>query len=316
MSEVAKQQWFLDVLKKEENGKKDGFNGKTWIPHKSPEGGAKTIGYGHKINNPIVTIGGKEWDLLSDEIPDNVIEALFLQDIAIKEKKASKEFTEFMPMGKDVRWNDLPIQYKVIMTEIAFNVGTLKDKSGKWGWKKLAKGMKENNHTTILSQLMRKYTPKGSDKAIPLTKRVKALKRAYKKQLGDSGVRVPSSAMMAFHEMFPNLDAINKPMRMRFLSKIIEDQKKEQGERDAQQLDFDVLMEEANERDRGVRRAREEEQRESDEATLQAEVTEATAVKPVDETKEVITEKLADVQYFMKPDGSVIKVNAAGQALD
>ena len=69
-SEVAKQGWFLDVLKEVENGNKVGNTGNFWVPHDSAEGGSKTIGYGHKIKGDgVVTINGTEYDLYTGPFP-------------------------------------------------------------------------------------------------------------------------------------------------------------------------------------------------------------------------------------------------------
>ena len=42
---------FIDIVKQMENAGKVGFDRETrlWTPHESPEGGRKTLGYGHKL---------------------------------------------------------------------------------------------------------------------------------------------------------------------------------------------------------------------------------------------------------------------------
>ena len=42
---------FIEYVKLVENGGKVGFDGETWFPHPSPEGGNDTIAYGHKLKN-------------------------------------------------------------------------------------------------------------------------------------------------------------------------------------------------------------------------------------------------------------------------
>ena len=328
-SQVAKQQWFLDVLKQEENGNKVGYDGMYWSPHASPEGGKDTIGYGHKILTDIVRVGGKEFNLKYDRLTESDTNKLLVQDIALAEKKASQQFTTLDPM-KGTRWRDLPLTYKTILTEIVFNTKGGLIKNGKSAWPSLIKGMENQNHPTILKEIMRGFTnAKGVVK--PLTKRVTALRKAYKKHLGVS--ESPTGGQIQrLQQSLPFFDTLGKQSQARLLAKMVAEDQRLERERSIKQVEYDVLMEEANERDRQVQEALEGEQRLEAEATLQQEVQselstreEQTfsqfdqrlqAVERVDETSKVITEQLADVQYFQREDGTVVKTDSSGNILN
>ena len=67
-----KQQSFIDYMKQVENAGKVGYKRGIWSPHKSPEGGADTIAYGHKIQK------GEDF---SEGITDMEAERLLAKDI-------------------------------------------------------------------------------------------------------------------------------------------------------------------------------------------------------------------------------------------
>lgn len=308
-SEVARQPWFLDILKEVENGRKQGFDGENWAPHESPEGGKDTIGYGHKILTDIVKISGQEVNLKFDRLSDRDVEKLLIQDVALAEKRAAKQFTDLSPMG-DTRWRDLPLQYKTILTEIVYNVGTLQNNKGKWGWPSLTKGMKEDNHKTILSQLMRKFTNKAG-KEVALTTRVNKLKRVYKDQLGVAPIPT-EERIERLKTALPFFDDLGKAARAKLLAKMVAEDEQLKRERAVKQTEYNTLMEEANERDRAVREGLEEERRTEEEAALQREVQETEEVKPVDE---VVPEKPEGTQFFQREDGKVIQVDSIGNII-
>lgn len=300
-SEVAKQPWFLDVLKEVENKNQKGYDGDHWSPHASPEGGADTIGYGHKILTDIVKLGGQEFNLKFDRLSDRDVERLLIQDVALSEKRAAKQFTDLTPMG-DTRWRDLPLQYRTILTEIVYNVGTLQNKRGKWGWPKLTKGMKDNNHSAILSQLDRKFTD-SEGKEFHLTTRVNKLKRVYKEQLGVAPI--PSGERIErLKTALPFFDDLGKTARARLLAKMVEEDEQLKRERAVKQTEYNSLMEEANERDREVREGLEEERRRQTE-DLQREAEEERKKESIPKVTETPQEK---TQFFERPDGSVIRV--------
>ena len=166
-------------IRREENGIRDGWdnddNPDRWMPHDSAEGGLPTIGYGHKFSSK------KEMDAVIKKGGWTEQEALdyFKKDMLIAEKKAKANYEKEY---KDREWSSLTTLDKLMLTEIAFNIGDLLSKKepniGEYNWPLLTNALHEKDYETALNQLGRTY-PRGG-KEVPLINRVKALKKTYR----------------------------------------------------------------------------------------------------------------------------------------
>jgi len=120
----------------------------------------------------------------------------------------------------------------------------------------------------------------------------------------------------------PGFDRLNDHMRANLLRAIVEEDVRLEQDRADAQLEYDhqqMMIEENNDREtEGRLRAREAQQKQqaADKAIEEEEALLLKDEAPVDETSKVITEKLADVQYFMKEDGSVVKLDSKGTILE
>ena len=163
---VSDQEWFLDFLKEAEGA--GGFDGALFHPYDSPEGGEKTVGYGHKLNDPVVVIDGEEIDLRTTPLTKEQAEKLLAQDVKLAELKARQEYTQAgNPAGAE--WEQLPPSYRAILTDIAFNVGTLMDKEGGgFGWPKLAEAMKKGDPNGIAKEASRTFVDPKTGERKPL----------------------------------------------------------------------------------------------------------------------------------------------------
>tara|TARA_R110002020_G_C16064958_1_gene755750 strand:- start:69 stop:839 length:771 start_codon:yes stop_codon:yes gene_type:complete len=123
-----------------------------WFPHTSAEGGADTVGYGHKI---------KEGEDFSSGLTEQEAIDLYNKDMEEHRSKAKKTVPNF---------DEYEEKYQLIWSELAFN---LKDFNGK-DWVKLAKAMKSGNDGDVRHEMNRTYTNKEG-KVISLSRRVKAL---------------------------------------------------------------------------------------------------------------------------------------------
>lgn len=177
---LYKQEWLIETVKEAEG--RGGYDGTYYHPYESAEGGAPTIGYGHKINERVVTIDGEEVDLMTTPLNEDMAKALLEQDLQVAEVKARKEYTAANnPAGK--KWSELSNVEKSIYTEIVFHVGTLSNREGKFGWPKLSKAIKDKDQKAILQEIERGFRPAGSDELKPDKRRNKLLKKAYKEQM-------------------------------------------------------------------------------------------------------------------------------------
>lgn len=204
-SELADKTWFLDLLKSVENTYKDkphflgmtnkgGWRMGKWYPHPSHEGGNDTIAYGAKLYNDsngnpvyIMDIDGEKVDVRLG-ITEEQAEKLLVKRVMAAEHKAMTEYNKFRPNGDKV-WAELNETQKAAFTEIAFNIGTLQGKSGKykgkWGWPNLAKLLDGDqsgiNKKNLYDELLRKD---GTDSGKFLITRTKALTEAFLGRMG------------------------------------------------------------------------------------------------------------------------------------
>ncbi len=104
---------FLNYIKLVENGKKVGFRDGIWYPHKSPEGGNATIGYGHKIKS-------SETNLLNGGT--NVeIEKILVEDLEKARKIVYSDIKEMFNVNIVLD----PMREEMLV-DFAFNLGSLK----------------------------------------------------------------------------------------------------------------------------------------------------------------------------------------------
>lgn len=134
-----------------ENGSQDGWDGSLWTPHKSAEGGSDTIAYGHKI---------KAGEDFSKGITEKQAEQLLKKDLEEAESVASKVDG----------YQGLEEEYQLVLTEIAFNVGSVSEEE----WPKLIGAMRSGDDSLVREEMSRKFTDKDG-KGVGLTNRVKAL---------------------------------------------------------------------------------------------------------------------------------------------
>ena len=148
---------FMQALKIEENGSKEGFKDGIWLQHTSPEGGLDTIGYGHKLRK------GEDF---SEGLTEEQATEVLRSDMEAATKKASKI----------EGFNSMEEKYQLVLTEIAFNRGSV----SRTEWPSLIKAIEVKDDKAVEKQMMRTYTD-ADGQVIPLTRRVKAIARTLLK---------------------------------------------------------------------------------------------------------------------------------------
>lgn len=153
---------FDAVMKDAENSIRSGFDDQTglWTPHKSLEGGADTIGYGHKLTKAEevsgkVRVGDEEFSLKVG-LTEEQVNTLYQQDKVKAEEKVRNTFGEY---------DYLPEKYKGVVLNIAFNTGNFSVKK----WPKLVAAMRAGDDATVRQEMLTSATIGG--KRQPLTKR-------------------------------------------------------------------------------------------------------------------------------------------------
>jgi len=182
------------VVKGEENSmahSRGGFSGGRWFPHKSPEGGEDTIGWGHKLNGEDIEF---EASARNSGLTPASADIIFENDWAKAKEKAESQFTRWYPglpkadkakvkTGKNTErvaaWGDLSHKGKVLLTEIAFNVRggltTTTDGARRFEWPSLVKAIVKDDKAEMKKHIGRTFTPKGSTEKKTLA-RVKPLR--------------------------------------------------------------------------------------------------------------------------------------------
>ena len=170
------------VIQSEENDRgviKDSSNWDTttkkWLPHASAEGGADTIAYGHKF----ATQAEADAVTASGGITEAEAVELFKEDMGTAEARAKKEYEVKYPSHK---WSSLDTLGKLMLTEVVYNIGTLKDKKGVYDWTNLSAAVRDKDFKAAKGQLSRTYRNKKGVK-VSLVKRANALKAVYEKAL-------------------------------------------------------------------------------------------------------------------------------------
>lgn len=341
MNTIASDKEFVELLKQEENTKSasvkypTGWTGSGWRAYPSREGGTPTIGYGHKLNPGQTTFDVKDSkgnvvrtiNLLKDTITDQQAHDLLIQDIISHEKKAEAEWTKHTPIN-GVAWGDLDPTYRGMMTEIIFNIGTLEDKNdrSKWGWKKLAKAIEVGDTKEAINQTSRTFNGKQ-------LARVKNFQNLWRPRLKKNTTPTSKSPTVdRIKQLMPSFDTFDRETQTALLVKMkgLDEQKAAEDEVTQREhnsyinkMEFD-----SNERDRQVQETLEEEQRGEEALAIQQEVqrgvtegeTEALSglnqrLSKLEQTNGVDNTTPTDIQYFQKPDGSVIKTDSTGTIL-
>jgi len=135
----------------------DGYNEKidNWSPHKSAEGGNRTIAYGHKLKD--AEVKGSYVQLGNQQIPfsqvtDKIAGQVFDQDWSKATEEAEKWFTS-------KAWNKLDPMYQELATELMFNMGYSKVSNTKVGYKRFKAASIAGNKEEALKNIRRTYGP-------------------------------------------------------------------------------------------------------------------------------------------------------------
>ncbi len=135
---------FEAILAEVENAQRVGFSDGMWSPHDSPEGGTDTIGYGHKLTAEDVSSGR-----FKDGISDEDAIALFREDIEKHRDIVRKDVKDF---------DQMPQKYQDVLTNIAFNVGSVKENK----WPSLLKAMRAGDDSIVRKEMVTSFVdPKG-----------------------------------------------------------------------------------------------------------------------------------------------------------
>ena len=184
---------FRRQLMMEENAAGAGLDKEsgTWKPHKSPEGGTDTIGFGHKLQpgQTHIEVGGKRYSI-ADGIPGPVMAQVFDQDLMAAGEKAKRSINKFKPSG--LTWKDMSPAHKMIMAEKVFNVGSIAT-SEEFKWPSLARGMATNDNKIIRKEMVTSYTGTDGIKR-PLSKRATAIADALELNVKEDTATAPATA--------------------------------------------------------------------------------------------------------------------------
>ena len=105
---------FIGYIKSVENPNKVGYKNGKWYPHKSPEGGNPTIGYGHLLQK-------SELARANAGLTDAEVEKLLLNDLA----RAKKIVSDYIQNTYRVNLR-LPEKTEEMLIDFAFNLGGLR----------------------------------------------------------------------------------------------------------------------------------------------------------------------------------------------
>ena len=145
---------FIEYIKLVENGGKAGFDGATWFPHPSPEGGNDTIAYGHKLKND------ETW--MKVGIEDSAAENLLIADLQIASEGASNVISEFGSGDFEALCQNC----QEIFTDYVFNLG----QGGLRKFPKFVAATLDHN-TEVMQQEYKRYYRDGYGEAKELEHR-------------------------------------------------------------------------------------------------------------------------------------------------
>ena len=154
---------FIEGMKKMENAGKTGRDKSgSWFPHKSAEGGTRTIGYGHKLSidedeRGYVVVGDK--NIPHGKLTDAHIETLLADDMN-KHKAIARN--QFEAHGHD--YYSMSRREQDLFGALAFNIGTLEDKDGNFGWPGLLKAVNDKDYEGIKRESLTSTEIEGQKK--------------------------------------------------------------------------------------------------------------------------------------------------------
>lgn len=276
---------FVELIKDVENANKTGFKqGKGWLPHKSAEGGTRTIAYGHKLSDQeekggYVELPNGDIVEFSDRgLTDEEAEMLLNSDISKARRVAAKQWNG----AQDVEFDSLSPLHQNLLSEIVFNIGSLRSSSGSFGWPSLAEGIKNNDTEVIKEELMRSFTTPSGQKR-KLTRRVDKIREYVDNPDLDADIMMPDEAQPQAPEIEPTgfLDNLTEILKRRLQSEQSESQTPSEGDTrpEEQQGGTQSLIRSLADGIKARRQGNEERlERTANEAKLEAEVREAEAV--------------------------------------
>lgn len=143
----------IEHLKEAENSIKKGLKDDGWYPHKSVEGGTRTLAYGHKLSqaeeagNFVTLPDGTIHDFDTDGgLSESQAMQLMLEDVRKHKYIAQKQWDKY---NKKTPFSSLSPKYQDVLTEIAYNIGGLMNSNGKFGWPALADGIKAGDDEVV-----------------------------------------------------------------------------------------------------------------------------------------------------------------------
>lgn len=163
---------FIQMLKDVENPQAVGKRNGEWFPHTSPEGGTRTLGFGHKLSveeeegNFVRLPDGTVVPFDERGLTDSEVEALLQSDVASSRQVAQRQWEQH----QDVPFDQLAPVYQELLTEITFNVGGIA-RGGRFQWPSLAGAIKDDDIDTARQEIMRSFTDPSSGERIQLTTR-------------------------------------------------------------------------------------------------------------------------------------------------
>jgi GH24 family phage-related lysozyme (muramidase) len=136
---------FINFIKEIENAGKKGYDKRRniWFPHESPEGGLKTVGYGHKIKS-----AAEQRNLEKTGLTNQQVEELLIKDLTSASRRA-KDYVQRRFSGAVLDQTQMEM-----LTEFAFNLGSLD------GFPKFTEAVVKGDWNIARKEYHRNYTDK------------------------------------------------------------------------------------------------------------------------------------------------------------
>lgn len=138
---------FINYIKSVENAQGIGYKDGKWFPHKSPEGGLPTIGYGHKIKDK------HELEKYNKGVSDSEITTLLKHDLEVAKERVYKDIKSMFNVN-------IPLSEKQeqILIDYAFNLGSLH------GFPKLTRAVLNKDWDTVKQEYKRSFHTASGEK--------------------------------------------------------------------------------------------------------------------------------------------------------
>jgi GH24 family phage-related lysozyme (muramidase) len=135
---------FINYVKSTENAGKSGYNVKLkkWFPHKSPEGGLDTIGYGHKFKDTTEQEKYRKNGATDAEVTDMLSIDLAKAKLAVDSNLKDMKISPTKPLSQE--------QMEMLI-DFAYNLGNVK------GFPKFVKAVVSEDWKTAKNEYKRKY---------------------------------------------------------------------------------------------------------------------------------------------------------------